>query len=124
MNVSVLQKKDYDNKWPRRAGGNRPKQSQTPAFGDSVQRVADSQQTIDNSKSQIVNQSGDLKKQSQFAAVRISAKSFIRKDYENKSRRGPRENKAKQSQFRRPASPKVAGSILCSAKTEGRLAFG
>jgi hypothetical protein len=41
----------------------------------------------------------DLKKQSQFAAVQSSAKPFLKGDYENKSRRGLRENKPKQSQI-------------------------
>jgi hypothetical protein len=40
-----------------------------------------------------------LKKQSQFAPARIGAKSFVKGNYENISRRGLRENKAEQSQF-------------------------
>jgi|GEM_PF-4020018 len=42
-------------------------------------------------------------KQSQFAPSKMGANSFVAERYENKSRRGLRENKAKQSQFHAPA---------------------
>jgi hypothetical protein len=45
----------------------------------------------------------DLKKQSQFAPARISAKSFVEGDYENRSRRGLRENKANSKPISRQA---------------------
>jgi hypothetical protein len=87
---------------------------------DSVERVADSQQTIDNRKSQIVNQHSDLKKQSQFAPARTGAKSFVKGDYGNRPGCGAERNKAKQSQFRQPASPRGAGGgVLCSSKIQG-----
>jgi hypothetical protein len=69
-------------------------------------------------------QKGELKKQSQFVPAPMDVKSSVKGSYENSPRRKPRENKPKQSQFRRPTSPKVAGNIRCSSKVKGRLAFG
>ena len=43
---------------------------------------------------------GDAKKQSQFAPALMGAKSYARKDYDDKPRSGAAENKTKQSQFR------------------------
>jgi hypothetical protein len=110
MNVKSVITRDYEEKWRLLA---RQEQTQFKAnfnsppvppmemaytMAHSVKRVADSQQ-IDNSKSQIVNQSGDLKKQSQFARGQINAKSALTKVYENRRDwRLPR-NKANQSQF-------------------------
>ena len=51
-----------------------------------------------------VEKKSDLKKQSQFAPAQIDVTSYVKGDYENKPRGGPRANKAKQSQtpaFRR-----------------------
>jgi len=47
----------------------------------------------------------NLKKQSQFAPDLKSVKSFLKGDYENKSRPSSRKNKAKQSQFQGRTSP-------------------
>jgi len=40
----------------------------------------------------------DLKKQTQFPPGKVNVSSFEARDYENKPRRGVRENKPKQSQ--------------------------
>jgi hypothetical protein len=41
---------------------------------------------------------GDLKKQTQFAAAQVDAKSFVKGDYGNMPARGAQKNKANQSQ--------------------------
>jgi len=48
----------------------------------------------------------DLKKQSQFAAAHLAAKSSIKGDYNNNPASGDEENKADQSQFHEHALPK------------------
>jgi len=45
-----------------------------------------------------------LKKQTQFAVGRNSAKSYMKGDYDNKPASGAEENKAKQSQFQKPTA--------------------
>jgi hypothetical protein len=54
-------------------------------------------------------QKGGLKKQSQFAPAQMGVKSCLAKAYENKPRRGSRQDKPKQSQFHMPAPTKRAG---------------
>jgi hypothetical protein len=56
-----------------------------------------------------IGEMADLKKQSQFPLPLLRARSFITKDYENKSGRRPRKTRAKQSQFPAPAPAKGAG---------------
>jgi hypothetical protein len=67
MGLNMVNTKVYEEMCYRGLPKNKASHSQWPTDGDSVQRVADSQQTIGSSKSQIVDQYGDLKKQSQFA---------------------------------------------------------
>ncbi len=67
---------------------------------------------------------GDLKKQSQYAAASMGAKSSMKGDYDKKHRCRTRGNKAKQTQFQGVTSPMRAGSITCSSKIKGRLALG
>jgi hypothetical protein len=50
MRVTSIVTKGYINNRVSRVAEKKANQSQTPGDGDSVQRVADSQQTIDNSK--------------------------------------------------------------------------
>jgi hypothetical protein len=70
--------------------------------------------------SRTIGEIAGLKKQSQFPLPILPARSFITKDYEDKSGRGPRKTKAKQSQLRQPASRKGARSgALCSSKAQG-----
>ncbi|MHC4426475.1 MAG: hypothetical protein ACYSYV_10300, partial [Planctomycetota bacterium] len=56
-----------------------------------------------------IGEMAGLKKQSQFPLPILPARSFITKDYEDKSGRRPRKTKAKQSQFPTPAPTKRAG---------------
>jgi hypothetical protein len=56
-----------------------------------------------------IGEMADLKKQSQFEPARTDAKPCVLRAYENTPRRGPRENRAKQSQFPTPAPAKRAG---------------
>ncbi|MHC4426775.1 MAG: hypothetical protein ACYSYV_11865, partial [Planctomycetota bacterium] len=56
-----------------------------------------------------IGEMAGLKKQSQFPLPILPARSFITKDYENKSGRRPRKTKAKQSQFPTAAPTKRAG---------------
>ncbi|MGD8501934.1 MAG: hypothetical protein PVJ86_14880 [Phycisphaerales bacterium] len=92
MNAKSVTIRDYENKRWFLA---RQRQSQFKAnfnslpvppvevacsTADGVELVADSQQTTDNSKSQIGNQSGDLKKQSQFPGEQMSVTSFQVRD--------------------------------------------
>ena len=59
----------------------------------------------------------DLKKQSQFAAAQLAAKSFIQGDYDNNPAGGGEENKAKQSQFPPRSALNTSRSIHCSSDT-------
>jgi len=52
-----------------------------------------------------------LKKQSQFVAIQVDAKSFANKDYDKIPGGGDGENKAKQSQFHAPEPPEGAREI-------------
>jgi hypothetical protein len=47
-------------------------------------------------------QNGDLKKQTQFAVVQLSAKSYLKREYDNNPAAGVGENKANLSQFYAP----------------------
>jgi hypothetical protein len=55
------------------------------------------------------DEKGDLKKQSQFAAAQTDAKPCVLRAYENTPRCGPRENRAKQSQFPTAAAARRGG---------------
>jgi len=48
----------------------------------------------------------DLKKRTQFSPGKVNVSSFATRDYENKPRRGPRENKPKQTEFHTAARTK------------------
>jgi hypothetical protein len=78
MGLNIVNTKAYGKIPYWRLPKNKASQSQWPTDGDRVQRVANSQQTIDNSKSQIVNRYGDLKKQTQFPRGQNECKVFSR----------------------------------------------
>jgi len=51
----------------------------------------------------------DLKKRTQFPAGKVNVKSFEKRGYEKKTRRGLRENKPKQTEFHTAARTKGVG---------------
>ena len=57
-----------------------------------------------------MNQSGDLKKQSQFANDQMNVRSFLTTYYGDFAALKLRKNKAKQSQFQNPASQRAAAN--------------
>jgi len=68
--------------------------------------------------------SNELKKQSEYAPALMGVKSVLKQDYDNKHHTRSRRSKPKQSRSRGAASVRMAGSIRCSSKGQGRLAFG
>jgi hypothetical protein len=68
---------------------------------------AEQKQQLDPEPSPPAEKHGDLKKQSQFAADQIDAKSSVKGDYDKTPASGAEENKANLSQF--PASERIKG---------------
>ncbi|MGD8499311.1 MAG: hypothetical protein PVJ86_01610, partial [Phycisphaerales bacterium] len=61
----------------------------------------------------------DLKKQTRSAPELMGSKPCVLRAYENKSRRRPRANRAKQSQFESPVRNEAAGTRGCREPSRG-----
>jgi len=81
-------------------------QSNYPSNKDEAATRSDSLSQRDEAATRETEQKVDLKKQSQFVPALIGVTPFVKGGYDNNSAAGDDENKAKQSQFSAPASPK------------------
>ena len=85
-------------------------------------RESDESRAAETVPSQV--RDGKCAKQTQSAPNRRVAKSCVEGDYDARRQLGTWPNKPSQSQYRGARSPKMAGSVCCSSKIEGRLSSG
>ena len=106
----VEQQYDYEEQLepslrPRSEPALSPPKGQAPSLRDSLGGHLTAEAATHNPAAE---KKGDLKKQSQFVPGENGAKSFVKGDYDDISPAGDVENKANQSQFSAPDSPKGA----------------